>query len=273
MYLILTSQDDIASLNIREKLLRMADWEEIGEFQGFPAHTSGRFYMVHIKGPKIYAERVDDEIREKLGIEFDAIIVASKHRSAAEIRSLTVHPIGNWGKAEFGGRDRDVVLTEPHLMTNALRILKRNNDLEDYTVSFEATHHGPYLTTPTFFIEIGSNEEEWENERAGEIIAKTILELEPMQGTTLIGIGGGHYVPRMGDLALQYRVSFGHMIPSYAVEYVDEESIRKACENTPGCQGAYVHRKGLKGEQRRKIMEILNSLGIRVFSSKDLERL
>ncbi len=273
MDLILTSQDDLASLNIREKLLSMDGWKKIGMFQNFPVYRNERFYMVHIKGPKIYAERVDEEIRRRLGIEFDNIIVASKHRSAAEIRSLTVHPIGNWGPAQYGGEEGKVVITNPHLMTQALRLLKRNNNLAEYTVSFEATHHGPYLTTPTFFIEIGSNEDEWRDDRAGEIIARTIMELKEEKGIPLVGIGGGHYVPRITDIALGYRVSFGHMIPAYAIEYLDEEKLRMACDMTPGCQGVYVHKKGLKGEQRRKVSSLLESLGIKSFSSKELEKL
>ncbi len=272
MDLILTSQDDLASLNIREKLFSMEDWKKIGTFQNFPVYRNERFYMVHIKGPKIFAENVDMDIREKLRIEFDNIIVASKHRSEAQLRSLTVHPIGNWGKAEFGGKDRCVVLTNPHLMTQALRILK-SNVIPGYNVSFEATHHGPYLNTPTFFIEIGSTEEEWRDDKAGEAIAKTILALEEKRYPSALGIGGGHYMPRITDVALEYKISFGHMIPRYAVEHIDENIVKRACIKSDNCKMAYIHRKGLKGDERRKVIEILEKIGVEVVSSKDLEKL
>jgi len=272
MDLILTSQDDLASLNIREKLLTMDNWKKVGVFQNFPVYKSERYYMVHIKGPKIYAENVDRDIREKLGIKFENIIVASKHRSKAELRSLTVHPIGNWGKAELGGREKCVVLTNPHLMTQALRILKKNQ-IEGYSVSFEATHHGPYLETPTFFIEIGSTENEWRDEKAGEAIARTIMEVEERRYAPALGIGGGHYMPRITDVALKYQISFGHMIPRYAMGFIDEDIVRRACKKSDDCQIAYIHRKGLKGEERRKIENILSSLGIKVVSSKDLQEL
>ncbi len=273
MNLILTSQDDLASLNIREKLFSLDGWKKIGVFQNFPVYRNDRYYMVHIKGPKIYAENVDREIREKLGIKFENIIVASKHRSAAEIKSLTVHPIGNWGPAEYGGNEHTVVYTNPHLMTQALRILKKMNNLSEYTVAFEATHHGPYLETPTFFIEIGSTEEEWRDDRTGEIIAKTILQLEEREYTPILGIGGGHYMPRLTDVALQYKVSVGHMIPSYAVDYIDNEVVKMACERSAHCKYAYIHRKGLKSEPKRKVLNILSNLGIDIVSSKDLEKL
>ncbi len=273
MDLILTSQDDLASLNIREKLLAMDDWKKIGMFHNFPVYKSEKFYLVHIKIQKIYAENIDKHIRERLGIDFDNIIVASKHRSSAGIRSLTVHPIGNWGKAEYGGKERTVVRTNPHLMTEALRLLKKNNNLDEYTVSFEATHHGPYLETPTFFIEIGSTEEEWRDDIAGEVLAKTIMDLEEKRYLPVLGIGGGHYMPRITDVALKYKISFGHMLPSYAVEYVNENTLRMACEESDHCKHAYIHRKGLKSEQKKKIIKILENLGIKIISSKELEKL
>ncbi len=272
MDLILTSQDDIASLNIRTNLFSLERWKKIGTFQGFPAYKNERFYLVHIKGPKIYAENIDAEIRKKLGIDFENIIVASKHRSESKMRSLTVHPIGNWGVAEYGGKDRCVVPTNPHLMTQALRILKKNA-IPGYNVSFEATHHGPYLETRTFFIEIGSTEEEWRDDRAGNAIARTILQLEEKRYPPAMGFGGGHYVPRITDVALEYRISFGHMVPRYAVEYVDEDLIRRACEKSDGCKIAYVHKKGLKGEERSKIKSILEKLGINIITTKNLEKL
>ncbi len=273
MDLILTSQDDLASLNIREKLLALDGWKKIGVFHNFPVYRNDRYYLVHIKIQKIYAENIDREIRERLGIKFDNIIVASKHRSAAEIRSLTVHPIGNWGEAKFGGKEHTVVLSNPHLMTQALRILKEKNNLQEYTVSFEATHHGPYLETPTFFIEIGSNEEEWRDDRAGEVIAKTILSLEERRYMPALGIGGGHYMPRITDVALAYKISFGHMIPSYAVDYIDEKVVKMACQKSDNCSHAYIHRKGLKSEPKKKVLNILKNLGIEIVSSKDLEKL
>ncbi len=272
MNLILTSQDDIASLNIRTNLFSLDGWKKFGTFQGFPVYKNDRFYLVHIKGPKIYAENIDAEIRKKLRIEFENIIVASKHKSESKMKSLTVHPIGNWSIAEYGGKDRCVVPTNPHLMTQALRILKKNA-VSGYNVSFEATHHGPYLETPTFFIEIGSTEEEWKDEKAGEAIAKTILQLEEKRYPSAMGFGGGHYVPRITDVALEYRISFGHMVPRYAVEHVDENIIKRACEKSDACRMAYIHRKGLKGEERSKIKSILEKLGIEIITTKNLEKL
>ncbi len=269
--LILTSQDDLASLNIRENLLKLDTWKKIGVFNSFPVYENDKYYMVHIKGPKIYAENVDKLIEERLKINFDNIIVASKHKSASKMKTLTVHPIGNWGPAEYGGMEKTVVPTNPHLMSEALRLLKKYQ-LENYNVSFEATHHGPYLTKRTFFIEIGATEEEWRDQKAGEVLANVIMELSEKKYVSLMGFGGGHYVPLLTDIVLKYRVSMGHMVPKYAIPYIDERVIGEACEKSK-CSGAYIHRKGLKGEEREKVKEILSSLNLKIYSSKDLEPL
>ncbi len=269
--LILTSQDDLASLNIREKLLSMDSWKKIDVFNSFPVYENEKFYMVHIKGPKIHAEHVDEEIRKKLAVKFDTIIVASKHRSASNMKSLTVHPIGNWGVAEAGGMSGKVVLTNPYLMSESLRLLKKYR-FGEYNVSFEATHHGPYLETKTFFIEIGSTEEEWKDDKAGEVIARVIMEVEEKRYRELIGFGGGHYMPRLTDIALKFKVSVGHMIPKYAVDKIDKNIVKEACEKS-FCKGAYIHKKGLKGPERNKVREILEKAGIEIYDSKNFEEL
>ena len=269
--LILTSQDDAASMNIRTNLLAIDSWNKIDTFNGFPVYENSKFYLVHIKGPKIHAEHIDMEIKNKVGIDFDTIIVASKHRSASEMKSLTVHPIGNWGIAEAGGRDSHVVFTNPGLMSESLRLLKKYR-FGDYNVSFEATHHGPYLKTKTFFIEIGSTEEEWKDEHAGEVIAKVILEVEEKHYPSLLGFGGGHYMPRLTDIAMKYKVSVGHMVPKYAVGKIDEKVIQEACKKS-FCHSAYVHRKGLGGEDRKKVQNILERLEIKAVSSKSFNPL
>ncbi len=272
MNLILTSQDDLASVNIREKLFSLEKWKKIGIFHNFPVYRNDDYYLVHIKGPKIYAEEIDREIKDKLNIKFNTIVVASKHKSKSEMRSLTVHPIGNWSRADYGGKEHCVVLANPYLMTEALRVLKKNS-IPNYNVSFEATHHGPYLETPTFFIEIGSTEEEWKDDRAGEAIAKTILEIEEKKYTPALGFGGGHYAPRITDVALKYKISFGHIIPRYAIEFIDEDIIKRACKKSDECKHAYLHKKGLKGEEREKVRKILENLNISILKSGDLEKL
>ena len=108
-------------------------------------------------------------------------------------------------------------------MTSLLRGLKANAADIPFQVSFETTHHGPFLKKPTLFIEIGSDKTNWENQRAAQVIAKTLLGVEVNEYPIAIGIGGGHYAPRFTEVALSKKISFGHLFPNYAMEGMTEE--------------------------------------------------
>ncbi|HEX16938.1 MAG TPA: transposase [Thermoplasmatales archaeon] len=285
--LILSSTEDPASTNMKRFLLENLEWNDIGEIYSNRAYRcrDTDAFLVTINDPLIYHEEVDEEIREHLGIDFGLMIVLSRHRSKTEEPTLTTHPIGNFGKAEFGGRDKTLVKTSPRMMTQFLRLLKeeaRKRKLY-HRVSFEVTHHGPFVSTKTFFVEVGSNEREWNNPSAVEAVANSVKELllnfrseEDLPSyPVLIGVGGGHYAPRFSDLAFEKRVAFGHMIPNYQVEAgnIDDAMIRKCIDATPGFEGVYIHRKGLKKSRAKELEMGLKEMGVRIYRSDDLEDL
>jgi D-aminoacyl-tRNA deacylase len=279
MNLIVTSAEDIASMNIRKHILSLGNWEDAGKvFDGSPVLAYGNFNMVLIQDIHLHFEELDVRLKEETGIGPECIIFASRHRSESGLRTLTVHPLGNYGDAQFGGSSGKLVPTAPGLMTSALLALKKNASTLDFEVSFECTHHGPFLRTPTFFIEIGSDESAWPEKPAGEVLAKTILELDSVKDTKddviAIGVGGGHYAPRHSDVALTRQISFGHMVPNYALGYLDEGMARQVIERTPGCEVVYFHRKSMKKPLYREMKAKFEELGLRPVSSKDLrERL
>ena len=184
-----------------------------------------------------------------------------------------VHPIGNFGEAEFGGKPKTLVPSSPHLMTQALRILRDKARDMDYAVSFEATHHGPFLSTPTFFIEIGSQESSWRDEEAGKVIAETILETHATDYPVAIGVGGGHYVPRITDVALDRKISFGHMVPTYALSYFTTEMAEEAVRQSMDADIEYFHKKHLRGGQYTKWKGVFSDMGCEPKRTADLERL
>ena len=59
MYLIVTSAEDIASMNIRDKLLSMAKWNEVGQFDGSPVLEHGHYHMILIQDIHLYWENID----------------------------------------------------------------------------------------------------------------------------------------------------------------------------------------------------------------------
>lgn len=239
-----------------------------------------------INDRKIMHENLDKEIQNELGVNLNLAIFLSRHTSKSGKSSLTTHPVGNYGKAEFGGKERTLVESSPIVMTQILRNLKKNATKEklDNQVCFEVTHHGPYMSTPSLFVEIGSDEEEWGKKKAGNVIAKSILELLETYHSNkeflkdvpvIIGIGGGHYAPRFTDIALEKKVAFGHMIPNYHVDAgnIDGEMLEMALKKTPNVKGVYIHRKGLKKPQIRKYSNWFENRGIPTISSKELEDL
>ena len=284
--LIISSSQDIASINIRNQILEKSDFIKIDKFCDNPVFKHSKMkdiILITINDRKITHENLDKEVEEKLKIKAKQAIYISRHTSKTGAPTLTTHPIGNYGKAKFGGMDKTLTKTSPKLMTQLLRILKNNAKKAKlyHKVCFEVTHHGPYLNIPTLFIEVGSNKEEWIKKKPASIVAKSVLELlseyhyeEDIKDKipVLIGIGGGHYAPRFTDVALEKKVAFGHMIPSYHIESgnIDEEIFKKVIENTPNLEGVYFHRKTMRKSLLKEYNEWFDNKGIHTVSSKEL---
>jgi D-aminoacyl-tRNA deacylase len=179
-----------------------------------------------------------------------------------------VHPVGNWGGADYGGTPGAVSGTAPGWMTGLLLAIARTAPA-GYQACFEATHHGPLLETPAFFVEIGSDESRWELREPAEVLARALLALEPASGIALIGIGGGHYTPRFSDVALQREAVFGHMVPKYALEQLTPELLRSALERS-GARAIYLHRKGMPKSAVTRWRDWAGKNSIAIVSSKEL---
>ena len=234
MICIVASKKDVASMNIAKFLLSIEKWRKKGKI-----YIKENMMLYFIEDEHIYHDNVDDEI-EALGYSIDTIIFASRHASMAKRKTLTVHPVGNFSKAKYGGKDATLILCNPLLMKKGLELLKEKS-LKGYEVCYEATHHGPYLKKPCFFIEVGSTEREWKDEKACKTVAEAILQMEEEKATISIGIGGGHYAPRFTEIALEKNVAFGHIAAKYAVKHLSYEMLRKMVEATPNCSKAHFH--------------------------------
>jgi D-aminoacyl-tRNA deacylase len=288
MYLVVICKQDPASMNIQRQLFKQNNWSEITDFT-FDGNKTYRYQtsaiMITIDQYHLYVDDLDQRVNKELeehAIEFSlkTIIFASKHKSASGLKTLTVHPVGNYHKAEFGGKSEELAVAAPHVMTMAFRILyeqAKSNNL-DHSVTFEATHHGPYLESPSFFIEIGSDESAWDSIIAGQTIAQTINRiLDSDIGAhcknypVAIGVGGGHYAPRHSDVARKKRISYGHIIPTYALTEISERMLASAVERTPEAKFVYFHRKALKKELYRNLKGWYDEHGYEVVKSDDLE--
>jgi D-aminoacyl-tRNA deacylase len=270
MLLLVASTEDVAGINIRDRLLEAAEWIEDCEFAGYPVRKRGDVLLATMDKMHLKADEIDLEFKDSTGYEADEVIFLSRHRAASGTPTLTVHPIGNYGKAEHGGRDGTLAPCSPGRMAALLRALKKEAEGIPFNVSFETTHHGPLLSKPTCFIEIGSDETKWGNVDAAKALAQAILGHELREGRLAIGIGGGHYAPRFTEVCLARRVAFGHMIPNYAIEKMDETGfveMAKAALLNSRADCAYIHRKSMPGSKATLLKKLLESAGIEVLDS------
>ncbi|HDP96758.1 MAG TPA: hypothetical protein ENN25_03585 [Euryarchaeota archaeon] len=271
MRLIITSQEDVASMNIRKHLLDGWDWRAVGTFEDNPVFEHGGFLMATI--PEIHLDRddVDKELEAHTGKNFEVVVFASRHKAESKIPTLTVHPIGNYSVAEFGGRDGKLVPSSPHLMTDSLRKIKELSTELDFMVSFEVTHHGPFLETPSYFIEIGSDITFWDHGEAADVIAKAIMEARETKGEVVTCAGGGHYAPRFTDLALGSPVSISHMAANYALDSLyDERIMGEMIEKSGNPRLVYFHRKSMPKKKYRELKEKFAGFGVEAVRSHDI---
>jgi D-aminoacyl-tRNA deacylase len=274
--LLVCSEKDLPSVNMRSKLMGKRDWDDMGSNDFGTFLSNGDMVIMSIPGLHINAENID-AAAEDFGIHVDDIVFMSRHSAASGMPTLTVHPIGNYEGADYGGRARTLVVPNPHLMTDSLRRIKELNDTDLFNVSFEVTHHGPFVGKPTMFIEIGSNDEHWGDTHAADILSDVILSAEGHNDYPVaIGVGGGHYAPRFTELALSHKIDFGHMVPAYQTTDASDDDVTRMIKDAASVTGTklvYIHRKSMKGPEERRVSSIIDSLGLERISSKDLDPL
>lgn len=224
----------------------MGGWTEAGAFEGLPVHARPGFLMAQTPTMHLDCDGIDARLRTA-GFAFDTVLVASRHRAESGKPALTVHPIGNWGAADYGGLPGRLAPAAPIVMGRVLRRLAAEAGAArlKHQVTFEATHHGPLLSTPTAFVEIGTDESSWTDRGLGRVVARAILAANEEsigdRAPALVYIGGSHYAPRATDLVKAGRLNVGHILPAHAMQRgVSERAVLDAIQGTPDCRGYYV---------------------------------
>lgn len=271
--LIVTSSEDPASMNIRARLLEKTGWSENGSLDGHPAMKKGDFLMVQVDKIHLDEELIDERVSKALGVTAEVVVFASRHRSESKIPTLTVHPIGNFSSADLGGRPGTLCKSSPQLMTSALRTLSARGRGLGFNISFETTHHGPFVNSPAFYIEIGSYEELWGREDAAEAITESMLNIKDEGYPVIVCAGGGHYAPRFTEVALSKKVAIGHMAANYALEALKPDMIEQMANKSGGAKKVYFHKKGMPKPAYRELQQRFASCGLEEISSEDLEAL
>jgi D-aminoacyl-tRNA deacylase len=262
--MIIYSQSDPAGKNIANHLRNAMQFIDVpaGEYP-YPAWKSGDFLLAETTA------RLIELSLDTQGARW--LLCLSRHRSESGKRCLTVHTPGNLtAHADLGGEPSQVGISNPALQARLLAELKAEKDRlgisEEVTV--EATHHGPTaLPCPITFVEIGSDEEAWQDTRLGQCMAQAVaraLTREDPPPPNAIGVGGGHYSEKFTSLMLEQRYSIGHIIPKYAMTGgMANEMFSRCIERTwGGITAVVVDWKGTPSTHKEHLKAFAASLGI-----------
>jgi D-aminoacyl-tRNA deacylase len=269
MKAIVYSSKDTGGSNIaarlRERGFEQTDmiWEQNTVFR------KGDWLLVETQSEIVFCDIVN-------GLDVDEIIFASRHKSASAKPTLTVHPSGNFGKAEHGGKDGWINPTSAGRMKLVMLEIVRQSkaaELQGYEISAEVTHHGPTIEIPSCFVELGSSEKQWADEKAADVLAAAIdaaLE-KKFDGKVGIGFGGSHYAPTFSDVMKRGDIAVSHMMAKYAMGSLSEGTVRQMLEKTvEKADFAVLDWKGLLADERQKVAKIAEKLGLIVSKTSDL---
>jgi D-aminoacyl-tRNA deacylase len=265
---IVAARNDLAGMNIADKLINNFGFKFKKEDNGIRVFVKNQIHLLETESDILDLKELD------IYQPTDTIICISRHSSQTGRASLTVHTPGNLGSsADFGGTPRTLAIADPQKQKLALQELKETTDKVGlkFSVSMEATHHGPTrFSIPALFIEIGSNIENWNNSLAGEAAASAAWKAatQSSKSKSAVGFGGGHYSPKHTTEMLHGQFALGHILPDYFFEYYDSEMVSQAFQKTRGtCKTAIIDWKGLKASNRKILISKLEELG------KDIERI
>jgi len=267
--IVFISTKDIAAQNIKNQLIKNHEFK-IKHPVNMQLHYNkdSEILIAEISVDSIYAEKLEDKFKAEL------FIFASRHSAESGIPALLTHTPGNWTEdANLGGIPRKIAIASPKSLKTAvieLNKLVREENLYGYKVGLEVTHHGPYIeNTPTMFIELGSTEENWRDEKAAYIVSEAIMKVaedrfkrQNKNYKVAIGLGGPHYAPTFTKKILETEYAIGHIIPEYVYDRITKEELDMAIErNEEEVEYALIEWKGLKKAHREMTIEYLNEKG------------
>lgn len=309
--LVVASTLDPASIGPASALLAMPGWHPGPSLQGIPSFVNGQVRLLKHDNSIVKEDDLDKRWEEASGGEVvDEVIFLSRHTAVSNRPALTVHPIGipHLRQDEVppaGGKPGWAAPPNPRIgpwFRLLMKIAQSLNLTPEFEITLEATHHGPVVSVPTMFLEIGSTEEYWKRQDAAQAIALLVWEGLGLGGggdvgnwtrnndkkCVLLGLGGGHYVPRHMDIVLKDGVWVGHLLSGYSLPMEDpksskstegiggtwREAIKASFDATktafPGGEIiAHLDNKSFKGWQKNAIVSFLAERNIKVGKPED----
>ncbi len=297
-FLIITSTEDMASMNIREKFLGDTllkfekfdtNWYEnplyelkmvMAKRDWAPFFQDNEIYIGLTESPLI---QLNDLRLNQTDIEPDLLIFASRHRSQTARPAFLAHTTGNWGnKADFGGNPNEISKASAILLRtayNSLSTQRHVKELMEFAVDIEVTHHGPStLQKPLVFMELGSSEKEWMIEKAGLLVAHAILHtcieyaetLKKRLPTIAIGFGGTHYAPQFKKLISSKNIALSFICPKYFIQDLNKEIVDQMIKNNLEPVDYFIiDWKGTNSADKSHLIPILEEFDIPIKKTKE----
>ena len=236
MIAIVVSRADGASAHIGERLLEVGDWEAREDGSRPDADGGGTYYRT-----AGFELREFDDLHIRLSdptaaFDCDPAFLAFVSRHSGETGELlTAHVTGNFGGAEYGGDPESLARAAPGAEKRVVEALGWHAP-EGYEVGIECTHHGPTdVGVPSLFVELGSDEPQWEDPEAARAVARAVLDLRgtgadlvgdgdagdaadtERRPRHVVGFGGGHYAPRFTRIVRETEWAVGHVGADWAL--------------------------------------------------------
>lgn len=248
---------ETASSNIASALIHTLGFKKARDFHGMSCHTRTDMMIIEIDGRLVDADFLN-------GMVEGTSIFLSRHTSSKNIPAFTVHTTGNWtDDTSLGGRPSMLSISSPSKMLDVLKSISKKNNTH-IQVTYEATHHGPFMETPSFFVELGGNDDIISSVDHAKMLAEAVadsLDNIAEYEKVAVGLGSTHYPEKFTKLALEGKYAFSHIMSKHYISQINmleaalERSDRKV-------EIAVIEWKGIKAADREDILRELDRLGM-----------
>lgn len=273
MRILVTSEQDIASLNIRDVLIEEYGFVSTdGIFENNAILQKDDTLLVTTNRDMIHCNQLEKHF------DSDVFIFCSRHRAASGKPALLVHSTGNFtSEAEFGGNPFELSVSTGSLVAAALRKLtaeKNELGLDEFDLSLEVTHHGPTsMDTPLVFVELGSDEKYWHHKNGARAVAAAVLACAEakFEKEAYIGFGGPHYARKFTSLIQERNLCITHIAPKYVLDDITQDMVEQMVSRShENVKAAIIDWKGTNATQKEILFPILDNMGIEYVKAKQL---
>ena len=225
-------------------------------------YHSKNFDLIEIDSPAISADWLDEKY------DYDGFVFLSKHAAESGTLALTCHSTGNFNEAKFGGNPKELAIPYPNLQKKYLQTLWDNNEsFSDFEITIEATHHGPtHLKKPSIFVEVGTTEQQWNDESLCSSVAQLVFETleKPIDSYPFaICFGGTHYSEKFTKELLFGKYALGTVMPKHALEFLNPVIFEHLITQNNGAEVALLDWKSL-GKYKQTLIDLLSTTKLEV---------